>query len=198
MKPVLLASALAFAAVGTAATAAEPFNVDSSHSQVLFSYNHLGFSTTYGMFSGWEGQIMYDEENPAASSVNVSIPVMSMFTGWEARDGHFLSDDFFGATEEDMVTFVSTGIEVTGDDTALITGDLTMNDITQSVTLDTTLTGSAPYPFGPAEGTPTLGFSATTTILRSDFGVGAFAPAVSDEVAIEIHLEAQHADGAPS
>ena len=93
----------------------------------------LGFSTTYGMFSGFEGEIVFDADAPANSSVAVSMPVMSMFTGWQARDGHFMSDDFFGAKEGDLVTFRSTGIEVTGETSARITGDLSMNGITKSV-----------------------------------------------------------------
>ncbi|MEM9475569.1 MAG: YceI family protein [Pseudomonadota bacterium] len=192
----LLAAAAAVSA--TSASAADKFNLDPSHSQVIFSYNHLGYSTTFGMFSGFEGEIMFDEENPANSSVSVSMPLMSMFTGWEAREQHFMADDFFGADESDMVTFTSTAIEVTGDNTANITGDLTMNDMTKSIVLETTLNQSSPYPFGPKQGTPTLGFDATTTILRSDFGVGAFAPAVSDEVAIQISLEAVQDSGSDS
>ena len=194
MKHLLLAAA--FATGATAALAAPvKYELDPSHSQVVFSYNHLGFSTTTGMFSGFEGEISFDEKNPANSSVSVSMPVMSMFTGWEAREGHFMSADFFGAEEGDLVTFVSTGIEVTGDNTALITGDLTMNDVTKSVVLETTLNNKAPYPFGPKEGTPTMGLSATATVLRSDFNLGAFAPAVSDEVAIAISIEALSAEG---
>ncbi|KIC49119.1 YceI family protein [Tateyamaria sp. ANG-S1] len=192
MKPLLLASALAASA--SLAAAAERYTLDASHSQVIFSYSHLGFSTTFGMFSGFEGEIMFDKDNPANSSVNVSMPTKSMFTGWEAREEHFMSDDFFGATDEDLITFTSTSIEVTGEDTALITGDLTMNDITQSVVLDATLNQTGPYPFGPQQGTPTAGFDATTTILRSDFGVGAFAPAVSDEVEVQISIEALQAE----
>ncbi len=192
MKALLLASALAVTA--TVAAAADKYTLDASHSQVIFSYNHLGFSTTFGMFSGFEGEIMFDEGNPAASSVSVSMPTKSMFTGWEQRENHFMSDDFFGATDDDMISFVSTSIEVTGDTTAKITGDLTMNDITKSVVLDAVLNQAAPYPFGPNQGTPTLGFDATTTLLRSDFGVGAFAPAVSDEVAVQISLEALKAE----
>lgn len=192
MKSLLLATALVTTA--TFAVAADRYELDASHSQVVFSYNHLGFSTTFGMFSGFEGEIMFDQENPSASSVTVSMPTMSMFTGWEAREGHFMSDDFFGATPEDMITFTSTSIEVTGDTTALITGDLTMNDMTKSVVLDAVLNQTGPYPFGPQQGTPTAGFNATTTILRSDFGVGAFAPAVSDEVEVTISIEALKAD----
>ncbi|WP_295317372.1 YceI family protein, partial [Roseobacter sp.] len=175
MKPIVFATALAAATVtaGSAFAAAEKYVLDASHSQVVFSYDHLGFSTTYGMFSGFEGEIMFDQEDPAASSVTVSMPVMSMFTGWEKREGHFMSDDFFGAEEGDMVTFTSTGIEVTGADTAKITGDLTMNDITKSVVLDAVLNKTGDH---PQAGKPWAGFDATTTLLRSDFGVGAFAP----------------------
>lgn len=134
---------------------------------------------------------MFDQEDPAASSVTVSMPVMSMFTGWEKREGHFMSDDFFGAEEGDMVTFTSTGIEVTGADTAKITGDLTMNDITKSVVLDAVLNKTGDH---PQAGKPWAGFDATTTLLRSDFGVGAFAPFVSDEVEVMISLEAMKAE----
>ena len=194
MKHLMLAAALATGASAAVAAPVE-YELDPSHAQVIFSYNHLGFSTTTGMFSGFEGEIMFDEGNPANSSVNVSMPVMSMFTGWEAREAHFMSADFFAAEETDMVSFVSTGIEVTGDNTALITGDLTMNDTTKSVVLETTLNQKAPYPFGPKQGTPTLGLNATTTLLRSDFGLGAFAPAISDEVEVSISLEAWEASG---
>ena len=191
MKKSLTALALAMAVAAPALAAEEAYTLDSSHSQIVFSYNHLGFSTTYGMFSGFAGEIIYNAEDPAASSVTVSMPVMSMFTGWEQRDGHFMSDDFFGATEEDLVSFTSTSIEVTGDNTALITGDLTMNDITQSVVLDAVLNQAANHPMAER---PWLGFNATTTLLRSDFDVGNFAPFVSDEVEVIISIEAAKAE----
>lgn len=187
MKSLALASALALATAPMALAAPQSYALDPSHSQVIFSYDHFGFSTTFGMFSGFEGEIMFDEADPAASTVSVAIPVLSMFTGWEQRDGHFLSDDFFGASEGDMVTFASTGIEVTGDDTAQITGDLTMNGVTQSVVLDTVLNGAGAHPIN---GRPMLGFDATTTVLRSEFELGMFVPAVSDEVEIRISIEA--------
>lgn len=188
MKAMMFAAALALGA--TSAIAADKYVLDASHSQVIFDYNHLGFSTTYGMFSGFEGEIMFDAENPAASSVTVSMPVMSMFTGWEAREGHFMSDDFFGASEGDLVTFTSTSIELTGDDTAMITGDLSMNDVTKSVVLDAKLNKTGDH---PQAGKPWAGFDATTTLLRSDFGLGAFAPFVSDAVNVKISLEAMKA-----
>ena len=189
MKTLAFASALALASLSTAAVAApEKYTLDSSHSQVLFSYNHLGYSTTYNMFSGFEGEIMFDQDDPANSSVSVSMPLMSLFTGWEARFNHFMADDFFGAEEGDMITFTSTGIEVTGEDTAKITGDLTINDVTKSVVLDAEMTKNEPHPM--KEGQPWVGFNATTTLKRSDFNVGAFAPAVSDELDVQISIEA--------
>jgi len=189
MKPFILAALLSTSA--TMALAAEKYTLDSSHSQVIFSYDHLGFSTTYGMFSGFEGEIMFDQENPAASTVSVSMPTKSMFTGWEQRDGHFMSDDFFGAQDGDMISFTSTAIELTGEDTALITGDLTMNEVTKSVVLDATLNKTGDHPMA---GTAWAGFDATTTLLRSDFNLGAFAPAVGDEVLVMISLEAMKAE----
>lgn len=197
MKNFLIASLVAgatAAAATTALAAPEKYMLDASHSQVLFSYNHLGYSTTWNMFSGFEGEIMFDQEDPAASSVSVSIPVMSLFTGWEARFGHFMSPDFFGAAEGDMVTFTSTGIEVTGEGTANITGDLTVNGVTKSVVLDAKLNGAGDFPFGPKQGTPWAGFDATTSILRSDYNLGAFAPAVGDEVNVQISIEAFKAE----
>ncbi len=187
MKPTLLAAALA---LSTTAAFAEPekYELDPSHSQVIFSYNHLGFSTTYGMFSGFEGEIMFDAEDPAASSVSVSMPVSSMFTGWEKRDAHFMADDFFAAKEGDMISFDSTGIEVTGERTAKITGDLMLNGVTHPVVLDATLNQMAGHPM--KDGKSWVGFDATTMLKRSDFGLGKFAPAVSDEVGVMISIEA--------
>ncbi|UZD92418.1 YceI family protein [Cognatishimia activa] len=194
MKTLVLAAGLA-AAASMASAGAEKYVLDASHSQIVFSYNHLGYSTTYGMFSGFDGEIMFDQEDPASSSVSVAFPVKSMLTGWEERFGHFMSADFFGAEDDDLVTFVSTSIEVTGENTALITGDLTMNDVTKSVVLDAKLNQVGDHPLA---GKPWAGFDATTTLVRSDFNLGQFAPFVSDEVPVMISIEAMKADGSAS
>ncbi len=190
MKSILLAAALATTATSAFASA-EKYVLDPSHSQVLFSYDHLGFSTTYGMFSGFEGEIMFDQENPAASTVSVSMPVLEMITGWKPREDHFMTEDFFGAAEGDLITFTSTAIEVTGDDTANITGDLTMNGVTKSVVLDAKLNKVDQHPMANK---PWAGFNATTTLTRSEFDLGQFAPFVGDEVQVQISVEAQKAD----
>ncbi|MCG7622530.1 MULTISPECIES: YceI family protein [unclassified Epibacterium] len=192
MKKILLAAALIGTTAATSAFAApEKYTLDASHSQILFSYNHLGYSTTYGLFSGFEGDIMFDQEDPANSSVSVSMPVKSMLTGWEARFNHFMSDDFFGATDDEMVTFTSTGIEVTGEDTAKITGDLTLNGVTKSVVLDAKLNQAGEHPMAKK---PWAGFDATTTLVRSEYELGQFAPFVSDEVEVKISVEAMKAE----
>lgn len=188
LSPLALAAALA---ATPALAAPEAYVLDASHSQIVFSYNHLGYSTNWGMFSGFEGQIAFDQADPAASSVTVSFPVKSMFTGWEARFDHFMSADFFDAAEDEMVSFTSTAIEVTGDATAKITGDLTLNGVTKAVVLDATLNAAGEHPM---EKKPWAGFSATTTLLRSDFGLGAYAPFISDEVQVQISVEAMKAE----
>ncbi|TDK49824.1 YceI family protein [Antarcticimicrobium luteum] len=191
MKTALFAAAM-LATTATAAFAApQKYLLDPSHSQIVFSYNHLGYSTGYGMFSGFSGEIMFDQEDPASSSVAVSMPVTSMLTGWQARFEHFMSPDFFGADDSEMVSFTSTGIEVTGDQTALITGDLTLNGVTKSVVLDAVLNQVADHPM---EGKPWAGFSATTLLKRTDFDLGMFAPYVSDEVSVLLSIEAMKAD----
>ena len=187
-KTVAVTAAFAFAA-SAALAAPENYDFDTSHSQVVFDYQHLGFSTTTGMFSGVTGTIAFDAENPAASSVKASFPVASLMTGDKGRDEHFLSADFFGSeAAAPEVTFVSKSIEVTGDNTALITGDLTLNGVTKEAVLDTTLNQQGNHPM---ENKPWLGFNATTTLKRSDFNLGMFAPAVSDDVKVRISVEAK-------
>lgn len=190
MKTLLTTAALSLLAA-PAFAAPVAYTLDPSHSQIVFDYNHLGFSTGTGMFSGFEGEISFDQEDPANSSVNVAFPVRSMLTGWEARFEHFMSADFFDAADDEMVTFQSTAIEVTGENTANITGDLTLNGVTKSVVLDATLNQAGEHPM---EGKPWAGFDATTTLLRSDYNVGQFAPFVSDEVNVQISVEAMQAE----
>jgi polyisoprenoid-binding protein YceI len=183
-------AALATLATAPALAAPQTYTIDASHAQIVFSYNHVGYSTGYGMFSGFGGQVVYDAEAPAASTVSVSFPVKSMLTGWEARFEHFMSPDFFDAADDETVTFTSTAVEVTGETTGKITGELTLNGVTKPVVLDAILNKSEAYPMPPFEGKPAMGFTATTTVLRSDYNLGAFAPFISDEVQVQISFEA--------
>lgn len=186
--PLALIAALAAA---PAFAEAENYVLDPSHSQIVFTYNHLGYSTTTAVFSGFDGTIAFDAANPAASSVQVAFPVKTMYTGWQARFDHIMSPDFFAATDDEMVSFASTAIEVTGEKTAKITGDLTVNGVTKSVVLDATMTQMGEHPM---EKKMWAGFSATTTLIRSDYNLGMFAPYVSDEMQVMISVEAAKAE----
>ena len=192
MKTFMTTAAALTLMAAPAFAAPEAYTLDPSHSQIVFDYNHLGFSTGTGMFSGFEGEIQFDQEDPAASTVSVSFPVRTMLTGWEARFEHFMSPDFFDATDDsELVTFQSTAVEVTGEGTANITGDLTLNDVTKSVVLAAKLNQVGDHPM---EGKPWAGFDATVTLLRSDYNLGMFAPFISDEVNVAISVEAMKAE----
>ena len=117
----------------------------------------------------------------------VSFPVKTMLTGWQERFDHFMSKDFFDAADDEMVSFVSTAIEVTGEKTAKITGDLTLNGVTKSVVLDAVMNQVGEHPMLKQAW---AGFSATTTLVRSEYNLGQFAPFVSDEVLLNISVEA--------
>ncbi len=191
MKNTLIAALVATTAASAAYAAPEKYILDPSHSQIVFNYNHLGFSTTYGMYSGFEGEIMFDAEAPADSSVTVSFPTNTLITGWDERTQHFLTGDFFGAEESPEISFTSTGIEVTGETTGVITGDLTINGVTKSIALDAEMTQMGDHPMANK---PWVGFNATTTVVRSEFDMGQFAPYVSDEVEVFISIEAMKAE----
>ncbi|MCA8908988.1 MAG: YceI family protein [Rhodospirillaceae bacterium] len=185
------ATALAAAALLLpTAAAAEPFTIDNSHTYVGFTVNHLGMSTISGTFSDVEGTFDLDLEHPENSVVDITIAIASLSTGFEARDTHFLSADFFDVETYPTATFTSTAVTVTGEDTAEVTGDLTLKGETRTVVLDVTLNGLRDdHPM--IDGTQAYaGFTATTTLSRSDWGLGLYAPAVADEVEVRIEMEA--------
>ena len=135
------------------------------------------------------GTITLDPADPAAAVVEARFPLSALRTVSAALDRDMMGADFFdGASPDTAITFRSTVVEVTGDAAAKVTGDLTLNGVTKPVTLDVTLRRLGE---SPVTGLPTAGFRATGTMKRSDFNLGAFAPAVSDEVEIEVNVEAQ-------
>lgn len=185
-----LGAALTALAAGVALADPVAYEIDPSHSAAAFHYSHAGYSTTYGIVSGIEGVVMIDAENPARSSVEAVLDLANFDTGWDKRDAHLLTTGDFFDPSITQITFRSTGVEPTGAETAKITGELTLNGVTKIVVLDATLAASGEYPFPPNQGKPAAGFTAKTTLLRSDYGLGMFAPYVSDEVEIEISVEA--------
>lgn len=187
------ASAAAAPAAGAAAAPADPeiggtYTFDPEHSQIVFSYDHMGFSKSHGFVNGVTGSVTLDKADPSKSTVEASFPLGSLRTIAASLDTHIMGDDFFkGAAADTAVTFKSTSVKIEGDDEAKVTGDLTLNGVTKPVTLDVELKKAGAHPM---TGKPAVGFDIETRIKRSDFNLGAFAPAVSDEVEIDIAVEA--------
>ncbi|MDO5704485.1 MAG: YceI family protein [Paracoccus sp. (in: a-proteobacteria)] len=190
MKYGLIAAAFALAvpvgAVAQDIPESGTYAFDPHHAQALFSYNHMGFSTSYGVVNGITGKVVLDSENPANSSVEARFPALSIRTVSPDLDAHLSSADFLDG-DGGEVTFVSTAVEPGEGNTARVTGDLTLNAQTHPVVLDMVLNNAGQ---NPVEQKPAVGFSGTAEIKRSDFGLGAFAPAVSDEVQIQLNVEA--------
>lgn len=161
---------------------------DPDHCHIVWTYEHMGFSTSTGLIRGVTGAITLDPADPGASTVEASFPLSAFQTVSVNLDQHLSGDEFFGGAAPDTaITFKSTAVEVTGDRTAKVTGDVTLNGVTKPLTLDVTMRGVGQ---DPVVDKPSVGFQATGVLLRSDFDLDAFAPAVSDEVQIEINVEA--------
>lgn len=202
---IVLATLLAATAIATplvaqqmpgskdkAAITGGSYTVDANHTLVKWEVNHFGFSPLWGLFGQVTGTMQLDPKNPAASKVDVTIPVSKMVTGVPGFTAHLLRDgkdggkpDFFGSAPADA-KFVSTHVMVDADgDEAKVHGNLTLNGITKPVTLDVDFygAGKAPAQMGGKEN---VGFEAEATIKRSDFGLGYAVPLVSDEVELTI------------
>ncbi len=160
------------------------YKVDSGHTQVLFEINHLGFSEYSGMFVEPTGTLLLDPANPSAAKVDITFPIAKVRTTVAALDEHLKKPDFFDAEKFPEGRFTSTKITVSGN-TAQITGDLTIHGVTKSVTLATRFVGAGNMVMGPPK--LNIGFQATTTIKRSDFGMSYGIPMVGDQVKLTIN-----------
>ncbi|WP_374321484.1 YceI family protein [Pseudoxanthomonas kaohsiungensis] len=184
---LLSAAALLAFAAAPAFAAPVTYKIDPTHTTVLAQWNHFGFSNPSANFGNVEGTLVYDAADVARSSVEVTLP-LSGLEGFSAKfNEHLRSADFFDAAKFPKATFKSTKVEAAGEGKLKVTGDLTVKDITRPVVLDVTLNKAADHPMTKA---PTIGFDATTTLSRTEFGVGNYAPAVSDEVELRITTEA--------
>jgi polyisoprenoid-binding protein YceI len=182
----LLLAGLMTAAMATQA-APVTYKMDPGHTQVLFSWNHFGFSNPTANIGLGDGTIVYDEKDPAKSSVNVTLPLADLDTHVSKLDEHLKKPDFFDADKYPNITFKSTQVQAEGGNKYKVTGDLTVHGVTKPVTLDAALNKAGVHPMMKV---PTVGFDAVTTIKRSDFGMGAYVPNVSDEINVRITTEA--------
>ena len=151
------------------AFAADNYEIDPTHAWVSFKTNHGSWAKAHGMFKAVSGTISFDKEDVTKSTLDVTIEAASVDTGHEQRDVHLKSPDYLNVEEFPQITFKSTAIEKTGDNTAKVTGDLTMVGTTKPVTLDVTFNGEAPLPWDA--NVIKSGFSATGTVNGVEFGI---------------------------
>jgi len=199
MKRFLTSAALAAALMTGIATAdghllsetvpSGEYKMDPMHGYVTFTYSHLGLSNPQISFRAVDASITLDADDPAKSAVNVTIEADSIDSDVPLFDEHLNSENWFDTDEYPEITFVSTSLTHDSDDhtKGTLTGNLTIKDVTKPVTLDVTMLGAVSEHL--VKKRPTVGVEATTTLLRSDFGLGAYAPAVGDEITITISGE---------
>ncbi len=182
----LLRNALFGAALlaGTSGYAqAETYAIDTkgAHASINFSVKHLGFSWLTGRFDKFGGSFEFDKDNPAKSSVTVEIDTTSVNSNHEARDKHLRSEDFLNVAAHPKASFKSTGIEVTGEKTAKITGDFTLNGVTKPIVINAEYLGGGDDPWGGHR----QGFMGTATFSMADFNF----KKDYGQVKLELHAE---------
>lgn len=189
LAPALAALGLV-ATLSTAQAATAPqdvqagtYQVETSHTQVTFSLLHFGFTQYSGLFSGATGSLTFDPAHPATSKLSVSIPVASVQTTSAKLTDELHGADWFDAARYPTATFVSTKVVPTGAGSAAVTGNFTLHGVTKPLTLQVRYVGAGINPMDKAY---TLGFQATGTVKRSDFGVKTYVPMVGDDVTLSI------------
>lgn len=188
---MMLCAGLLGALAMPAFAAGSKFALDPNHTQVRFNWNHFGFSNPGATFDISKGMLIWNAKDPSQSSVTVTIPVASVDTQVPALDARFKSQ-FFEVDKYPTITFKSTSVHRIGlSQHYRVDGKLTVHGITRPVTLRATLNKIGEHPMLHA---PAIGFDATATVKRSEFGLGAYVPVVSDQV--QIHITAEAVDAA--
>ena len=167
---------------------AEPvtYTIDPTHTFASFEYTHLGFSKQRSRFNDTTGTITLDQKAKTGSA-DITIKVDSVDTGSKAFDGHLTSSNWFDADVYPTITFKSTQFKFKGDKPSEVVGNLTVRDVTKPVTLKITHFNCAVHPMRQKDA---CGANAVTQIKRSDFGLGKYAPGVSDETELSVAVEA--------
>lgn len=171
------------ATLAPSAVAAGTYAVESNHTLAEFTVSHFGFTDFFGVIPGATGTLTLDPKNVAATKLDVSLPVAAISTTNATLDGELKSADWFDAAKYPTIRFVATKVVQTGERTAKIEGSVTMHGVTRPLTLDATFYGAGLNPITKGN---TVGFSATGTLKRSEFGVSKYVPLVGDTVQLKI------------
>jgi len=189
MKKIVLAALLVITGLLAAPNLAraEDYVIDSknAHAFIEFKIPHLGFGWVLGRFNSFEGTFSYDEKNPAASKTRVEIDTASIDSNNAKRDKHLRSNDFLDVDKYPTATFVSTSFKPTGDNTATMTGELTLHGVTRPVTIEVTKGGAGDDPWGGYR----RGFEGTTTLKLADYGITFDLGPASKEVDLHLLVE---------
>ncbi len=169
------------------AMAADTFALDPAHTQTVFTINHLGYSTITGSFHDLKGTLTLDQKKPENSSVKVTLGATSIDTGFPSRDDVLRSKAFFDIAAFPTLEFTSTRVLTTGKDIVGVQGNLTLLGVTKPVDLKVTLNRMAPDQM--RNNAVVIGFTGTTTVKRSDFGMKAYLPYIGDDVKITVNFE---------
>jgi polyisoprenoid-binding protein YceI len=178
-----LALAQQVASPDPASVKAGTYKVEPYHTQAGFSVSHFGFANFSGVFSGASGNLVLDPAKPSAAKLEVTIPIQSVQTTVAQLDGMLKGDQWFDASKFPTATFTSTKVVLSGKDSAIISGNLTLHGVTKAITLKAHFIGAG---VDPLDKSFTAGFEATGTIKRSDFGVSTYVPLVGDNVRLTI------------
>lgn len=185
MKRNLLLAGLMLASTSLMA-APETYVIDGNHSMARFSYSHFGYSTQLSRFDKTSGKIVLDKE-AKQGSINVTIQTTSVNTGYALFNEHIQAEDFFDTAKYPTAIFASNKLNFKGDKLASIDGTLTIKGISKPVTFAVTSFMCMPHPMAKKEA---CGANATTVVKRSDFNMAKHVPYVSDEVTIDMPVEA--------
>jgi polyisoprenoid-binding protein YceI len=186
LKRIAAALALTGAVATSAVAAPVTYGVDSTHTFPRFSYSHFGYSTQLSSFSKTTGKVVFDAE-AQKGSVDIVIDNKSVSTGFADFNEHIQGEDFLDTTKFPQATFKSTKVVFEGNKPQSIEGQLTIKGVTKPVTLTVTSFQAMPHPMLKK---PAIGANAFTTIKRSEFNAGKYAPYVGDDVRIDIAIEA--------
>lgn len=181
-----LFAALAIIIVAGSAHAADKYEFDKDHTNILWFADHFGYSEPFGYFNDFDGTLSLDEKAPENSKLEITIKTSSLSTPIEKFTTHLKSKDFFDVEQYPAAKFVSTKVEKTAENTAKVTGDFTLLGVTKPLVLDVKLNKIGKHPFTQKY---TAGFSATATIKRSEFGMNYGIPGVGDDIRIFIESE---------
>src|SRR5690554_673033 len=187
MKKLALATLISLATLGATSAQAADYVIDTkdAHAFVQFKISHLGYSWLLGRFNDFEGSFSYDEANPSAAKVNVTIDVASLDSNHAERDKHLRSGDFFDVAKYPQAKFESTSYAPNGDGTGVLTGNFTLHGTTKEIAIDVKEIGSGQDPWGGFR----RGFEGSVTLTPAEFGMDYDLGPAAETVEIYLSIE---------